>query len=161
MNNMSMARLQQLAGSDNPEDQPCINCIDYPKGCLSDRACSECHPPEYEKFKSFSTIPSNQLENWIMFSERKRIAERVDRLIKEHNIKNDTFGIVCVLAIIGALKRPISPEEPFICEWVNCSKFPGSIHSKTLHGIHNAWTCYKKDEISVCPECGGKIVVVK
>lgn len=153
-----MARLQQLSGSDNPEDQPCIKCIDYPKGCLSDRLCCECHPPEYEKFVQISTSPSIDFGNWINFTERRRIAERVDRIIKKHHIKNDTFGVVCALYSIGALKKPSEQEEPFICEWVDSGKFPNKIRSTHKN---DAWTCYDKDEISVCPECGGKIVVVK
>ena len=42
----------------------------------------------------------------ILFSERRKIAEQADSIMRTHNIARDTFGVMCALSIIGSLKRP-------------------------------------------------------
>ena len=111
MRQISLMQLVQLDEMKRPQTEPCVFCVDYTKGCLSDRSCSECNPTKYEKFVHISTSPVLDFGNWINFSERKRIAKIADEIIKQNNIKNDTFGVVCVLAIMGALKKPNEDKE--------------------------------------------------
>jgi hypothetical protein len=107
MNEITIMELVQQDESQRPQTEPCVFCVDYTKGSLSDRACDECNPPLYEKFLSKENADIHPFfADFIMFSERIRIAKRVDEVMEKHNIKKDTFGVVCALAIIGALKKP-------------------------------------------------------
>jgi len=80
MFNISILRLIQLTNTPDKEEnleEPCINCVDYTKGSLSDRVCDECHKPEYKKFlkKIESNKPSKDSKcpicnsNWLGWDE--------------------------------------------------------------------------------------------
>jgi len=43
----------------------------------------------------------------MLFSERRKLAEKVDTYIKEKNINNDTFGVICILEMWGMLANPV------------------------------------------------------
>lgn len=47
----------------------------------------------------------------MVFSERRKLAEKVDIYIKEKNINDDTFGVICVLEIWNMLSEPVKKIE--------------------------------------------------
>lgn len=89
------------------------------------------------------------MNDYPLFSERLAIAERADEIIKKHHIKKDTFGVVCALALIGALK---TPNEPETCKWNRVD--PSAIVNPHTGLIHD-------DFQKFCEVCGKRIEAVK
>jgi len=52
----------------------------------------------------------NMFRDFILFTERIKIAHQAEELMAKHNIAKGVFGVVCALNMMGALKRPTKGE---------------------------------------------------